>query len=309
MSGNDVIAGHLVTTGAFRDLDEPVILTSGQLGIYFINTEKLLGDSGVWKDFANNSTGMIQHACDVESLNPIFKEVIDILTAEVESAVDLNRGAISGGQRRDWIFSGPVARRLGLNHISLFKEGRADIVNERGIPLVTKTKYLGSDVGGIVHVSDLLTEGSSAFRIEGEQELGWVPMIKSRRGRVGNLISVVTRFQGGEERLAEQGVQAYGLVGIDEEFLGGHSTNPERALAYHFDPDQWSKGYLGEHGALAFVDNFNPNGEDLPRARRFIMRYGAHLIEAGKLGELVATVRDKYDFDIQAEVLEAAGIE
>ena len=45
----------LKNTGAYSDLEEPVILASGELGIYYINTEKIMPDEGTWKKYGNNA--------------------------------------------------------------------------------------------------------------------------------------------------------------------------------------------------------------------------------------------------------------
>ncbi len=54
MESHPRISELLVETGAYSDLSDPVILTSGQLGIYYINTEKLVQDDGEWKEFGES---------------------------------------------------------------------------------------------------------------------------------------------------------------------------------------------------------------------------------------------------------------
>ena len=125
MESHSTISKLLVKTGAFKDLDEPVILTSGELGIYYINTEKLCPDDGKWKEYGDNSQAMINHAIKIMRDNRDFREVIDILVEQAEVLLPRKDAkVISGGQRRDWLFSGPVANRLNLDHISLYKDGK-----------------------------------------------------------------------------------------------------------------------------------------------------------------------------------------
>ena len=109
MASNPVISKALVKSGAYRDLDKPIILANGELGIYYINAEKILQDNGVWETFGNNSAAMIQYASDIAdnrfgNTNKEFAEVIDVLAGEVKRLAFSFRPIflISGGQRRDW---------------------------------------------------------------------------------------------------------------------------------------------------------------------------------------------------------------
>jgi hypothetical protein len=99
------ISQLLVETKAFKDLDKPVILTSGELGIYYINTEKLAQDNGEFEKYGDDSQAMIAHAIRMTQQHSTFGEVIDILTEDAKrlmaSLVRNNEYGISGGQRRD----------------------------------------------------------------------------------------------------------------------------------------------------------------------------------------------------------------
>ena len=261
---NERVAELLVETGAYKDLAEPVILTSGQLGIFYVNTEKLLGDPNIndrLKEFENNP----------------------------------------GGQRRDWIFSGPVAKLLERDHVALFKSGgRADVFVP-GKPLLMEADYLGPGIyDGIIHVADLLTEGSSCYRMEDGKEMGWIPMLRERGANIQDLVGVVTRLQGGEKNLRARGVEPHTLVTIDGNFLAAHSSTPTRAICYSHSPDAWSKDYLMKNGALAFVDAFSPEGGKQDRAMKFARRYGETLKEADKWDELRDAVKGRFDYDLEA---------
>jgi len=293
------ISELLVKTGAFKDLDTPVILTSGELGIYYVNTENLLGDNGAWKQYGENSKKMIEHAIAMEKQNPDFGKVINFIARQVKSMTpkDDKPFMISGGQRRDWLFSGPVAATLRQPHLSLYKEGRVeafwpDSGDAKEYLKVGTDKLLNTN---ILHISDLLTKASSGYRIEQGREKGWIPMIRQRQGTIKNLATVVTRLQGGEQILAEQNVNVTSFVAINSDFVKQHSTKPERALDYMANPTTWSKNYLAEHGALAFINTFDPKGEKLKRAKAFLDLYGNHLAQTGKLTELNTEVGEKYN--------------
>ncbi len=294
---NQRISELLVETGGFRDLNYPVILTSGELGIYFVNAEKLCQDGGEFEIYGDDASMMIMHAKRMMEQHPTFREVIDIITNYIKNLVNSVDGdfAISGGQRRDWPFSGPVAHSLRLPHVALYKQvaGQEDLVemvfHNGDVETVDNLSGLK-----VIHVADLITEGSSVYREEGSMQKGWAPMTHEKGACIGDLIAVVSRRQGGEEMLYRQGIMAHAFVTIDEDFLRKHSQNPERALAYLEDPSGWSRDYLMREGALSLVDAFNPTCGKIDRARRFLERYGKVLKETGRLDELDRAVSAKF---------------
>jgi len=293
MENNKRISELLVETKAYTDLDQPVILTSGALGIYYINTEKLCQDGGEFEKYGEKSGEMIQHAVRMMKEHPTFEEVIDILAEKVK---EVGADTISGGQRRDWIFSGPVAAKLDMPHVSLYKDGKVELVaagKGKAADVQSADSY-SLDCQNVVHIVDLITEASSCYRKEGDKEKGWIPMLRKEGAYIKDLLAVVTRLQGGEERLASAGVKVTPFVAIDEDFLRIYSKDPERALAYQADPEAWSRNYLRENGALALLPAFNPEGGKLDRAKKFLDRYRSVLCTTGKIHELDRAVHDKY---------------
>jgi orotate phosphoribosyltransferase len=301
MKSHPRISELLVQTEGFKDVP-PVLLTSGEIGIYYVNTEKLAQDNGEFNQYGEDSEAMVAHAVRMTKAHPTFGEVIKILAERAKSFMDF-KGAkylISGGQRRDWLFSGPVAIQLGMPHASVYKDGRVEILDASGktsMPLLAGATYEG-DLRAI-HISDLLTEGSSCFSVEGGQEIGWIPWLRRKNIKVKDLITVVTRLQGGERNLAHQGVYTDAQVAIDEDFLRANSQNPKRVVIYQRNPRLWSEAYLTENGALAFVDAFNPKAKKDDRALKFLARYGQVLKDAGKFEELEKAVREKHGVEIK----------
>jgi hypothetical protein len=150
-----------------------------------------------------------------------------------------------------------------------------------------------------IHVVDLITEGSSVYRIEDGQPKGWVPMLREAGAKISNLTAVVTRLQGGEKMLAQQGVIVDPFVAIDEDFVQAHSTNPERAVAYMKDPKEWSEAYVREHGALALLPTFDPQAKKLDRAKKFLQRYESVLKDNGAWHELDAAAQERYGTSLE----------
>jgi hypothetical protein len=119
-------------------------------------------------------------------------------------------------------------------------------------------------------------------------------MLRGNNFPIKDLVTVVSRLQGGEERLREQGVNVESKVAIDENFLRNYSKQPEIAVVYNQNPTAWSQDYLRNNGALLFVPDFDPAGKKLDRAKKFLSRYKSTLDETGKLGELDLAVKIKY---------------
>lgn len=297
------ISELLVKVEAFKDLQEPVIFTSGELGIYYINTEKLLEDQGLWENFGDSPEDMIQHCIKQLEVSTAFKEVIQILAENAKNyfskiSADNVQQMISGGQRRDWIFSGPVAKVLGLPHLSLFKDGDAVIntPNDRLTPLSRNSDQL-QDMH-CLHIVDLLTKGSSAYDPEQNPATGWIVEIRTRGGKIDSLYSVVSRRQGGEEILASQDVNVTACVNIDHDFLREYSKFPDRACLYLKDPYLWSVNYLHEHGVMGFLDYFDPTSSKFTRSQKFIKKYGKILKDVKDFELLRAEVMNIYGYDL-----------
>ena len=145
-----------------------------------------------------------------------------------------------------------------------------------------------------VHVVDLLTEGSSVYRVEGNQEKGWLPELRKQGAIINDLFAVVSRKQGAEEMLKGEGLTVHSFVDIDEKFIENYSKNPKRAVEYIKNPKEWSENYLRSNGALIFLDDFNPAGKKIDRAKKFIKRYGNVLQKTNGFYELDKAVQEKY---------------
>jgi hypothetical protein len=222
----------LFEMGGFEDLDLPTLLAGGDAGLYYVHTERLMGDGGRYKEYQDNSQELIQHTKRMMFENPAFGEIIGFLTNETlclfpNGEVDDNC-VISGGQTRDWVFSGPVAARLDIPHVSLYKQedGKEDKI-EVVLPGGEIDKDFNLEGKYSIHIVDLITEGSSIYReIDGIKK-GWIPMLKNQDVEVKDLVSVVDRMQGGPQNLEAQRVKAHSFIKINEKFLRKYSKFPE----------------------------------------------------------------------------------
>ncbi len=304
MAGNQFIAEQLVKTSGFQDVP-PTLLAAGEIGIYYCNSEKVVGDGGFFKEFEHNAQGMWHHAVGMMDKNPDFKKIIEILAEKAKQLLPDEEGiqTISGGQTRDWLFSAPVAHVLGLPHVSIYKPvsgkpDRFEVFHPDGQPADPK-KVVGFFTTDL-HIVDLITEGSSCYHKEADgRETGWIPILRRKGPIIKDLLAVVTRYQGGEQNLAKVGVDVHPIVGIDEEFLREHSQNPE-AVAYFRNPEKWSKNFLRKKGAKMFARFFDPSGGKQDRAKRFVERYGDHLVDVNKFKALDNLVKDHYGLSVCA---------
>lgn len=118
----------LFDTNAFKVAheDKPFWYTSGKLGSYFVNVDYLYGSkedsqellSSIDELLANNPKEDIPYLLCEKIMehydnNEIFKTTIDKLVEYIENNFELQLiDYISGGERRDWYFSIPVANLL-----------------------------------------------------------------------------------------------------------------------------------------------------------------------------------------------------
>ena len=155
-------------------------------------------------------------------------------------------------------------------------------------------------LGQVVHIVDLITEGSSVYRQEGGKEKGWVPMLRDKGADIDLVVTVVDRMQNGLGNLYDRGVALRSFVDINEDFLNKYATHPGRDVQYFRNPEAWSEEYLRKNGVLDLVAAFDPKGTSLPRARRFIERYELTLQESGKFNQLENEVLNLYGTDLKS---------
>ncbi|MGN0775988.1 MAG: orotate phosphoribosyltransferase [Candidatus Ventricola sp.] len=250
------IISWLFETDAVRVCPEgqPFWYTSGKLGPFYINTQFLYGSEAA----ANSLLKTIEEACAGEKLAfydkvwadisaqldscPIYAQLIDLLT---EAAAKLDVDFVSGGERRDFFFSMPVARRLGLGHLSIFKDLSCVYTDKDGVSMDAAQAGLAGKKS--VHIADLITVASSYIR-------AWIPAVESLGAKIAYSLAVVDRDQGGSEILANAGCPLTTLVTIKPELFAqaqklGRITEAQVALVNSFiaDPDRFMHDFLIAH--------------------------------------------------------------
>jgi len=250
------IISWLFETDAVRVCPEgqPFWYTSGKLGPFYINTQFLYGSEAA----ANALLKTIEEACAGEKLAfydkvwadisaqlescPIFSQLIDLMT---EEARKLDVDFVSGGERRDFFFSMPVAKKLGLGHLSIFKDLSCVYTDENGVSMDPAEANLAGKKS--VHIADLITVASSYIR-------AWIPAVEALGAKIAYSLAVVDRDQGGSEILEKAGCPLTTLVTIKPELFEqakklGRVTDAQIELVNSFiaDPDKFLHDFLVAH--------------------------------------------------------------
>ena len=250
------IISWLFETDAVRVCPEgqPFWYTSGKLGPFYINTQFLYGSEAA----ANALLKTIEEACAGEKLAfydkvwadisaqlescPIFSQLIDLLT---EEARKMDVDFISGGERRDFFFSMPVAKKLGMGHLSIFKDLSCVYTDANGVSMDPAEANLAGKKS--VHIADLITVASSYIR-------AWIPAVEALGAKIAYSLAVVDRDQGGTEILAKAGCPLTTLITIKPELFEqakalGRVTDAQIELVNSFiaDPDKFLHDFLIAH--------------------------------------------------------------
>ena len=250
------IISWLFETDAVRVCPEgqPFWYTSGKLGPFYINTQFLYGSEAD----ANRLLAVIEEACAGDKLAfydkvwadisaqlescPIFSQLIDLLCKEAKK---MDADFISGGERRDYFFSMPVARKLGMGHLSIFKDLSTVYTDANGVSMPSEQANLAGKKS--IHIADLITVASSYIR-------AWIPAVEALGAKIAYSLAVVDRDQGGSKILADAGCPLTTLVVIKPELFEtakqlGRVNDEQIALINSFikDPDQFVTDFLTAH--------------------------------------------------------------
>ena len=250
------IVSWLFETDAVRvcPQDHPLWYTSGKLGPFYINAQFLYGSEAA----ANALLETIERACagdklafydtvwaDIEAQLascPIYAQLIDLLA---DAARGLDVDFVSGGERRDFFFSMPVARKLGMGHLAIFKDLTSVYTDVDGKSVLGEQANLAGKRA--LHVADLVTVASSYLR-------AWIPAVKALGAQVTQSLAVVDRDQGGVDILKSAGCPLTVLVTVKPELFEmardlGRITDEQVALvkAFMADPDAFMNDFLLAH--------------------------------------------------------------
>jgi len=150
--------------------------TSYEIGPFYVQSAAIMNDGSAYTMACSDLADMIR---------PIVGDEKDWI--------------ITGGESRDWCFSGPVAQILGLPYTMIYKP------DETG-----KCKTIGASMKGkrAVHVADLNNEGSSPRDM-------WVPAIRETGGQIEHIVFYVDRLESGVQVMKELKLESKAVIQLD----------------------------------------------------------------------------------------------
>lgn len=233
--------------------DKPFWYTSGMLGPYYVNTHFLYGSETkaikllklideLKNDHAACAEKLLPVLMDNYANDEIFRTTIDGMIEALTAKYPANTiDYISGGERRDWIFSLPVARLLNIPHITMFKDLTSSVFG------TSPATCQPSKTGRIIHIADLLNTASS-------YERAWIPILEEISARLTASLVVVDRNQGGGAFMTANDIDSLACVTIDKTFFenaqtGGYISIDQLQMItdYMNNPKKYMKTFLTQH--------------------------------------------------------------
>ena len=229
---------------------------AGVPGPFYLNTELMIGRD-LADDLLEKITAIIAEESEpkarAERLHKLIMDAyrrnpdyITVVQAMIEKAkAEFPAGSytiISGGERRDWLFSIPFAAEAGLRHLYLFKNGRAFC----GQPLKDGEKAL--------HISDLINNAASYFNM-------WLPALQKAKLACPGTLTVNTRGTVGIKKLEDAGYKVAALNRVDLPFFAQLRASGligqdvlDEITVYFASPQEWAAKYLMNNALLFRID-------------------------------------------------------
>jgi orotate phosphoribosyltransferase len=235
--------------------DEAFWYTSGKPGPFYINTEKIAGEqeaADILEDInellkaplskQQQAGAFFAKMNQLVAADEAYSASIDALLDYYESHAGYKPAFISGGERRDWFFSIPVARRLKLPHVFLFKSGEHVITDHEGKPL--ESSLLNQKV---LHVADIINQASSYLN-------RWIPILQNTGAAFTETLTVAVRSQEGLASLKQHHIRVVSPLTVDRPlFTEAYELGLINEFAYNeiskfYDsPEAWTQDFLREN--------------------------------------------------------------
>ncbi len=248
-------------------------------GPFYVNTELVIGPAlaaellekitaiiAATKDNAARAEQLNKLILGAYQMSPQYQQVISAMKLAAEREFPAGSfNVISGGERRDWLFSIPLAQELGVRHVFLFKNQTA----------YCKESFKENERA--LHVADLINNAASYFDL-------WFPiLVKAKLDYIGTLC-INSRGSNGLNRLKDHGKKTVTLNSVDLSFfdkslasgLIDRDTRDEIA-AYFTSNIDWAKRYL-MHDVKLF-DAQNLDAKSFERLASFFTNDPWHLGE------------------------------
>lgn len=226
--------------------------TSSTPGPFYMNTENIAGEQAAPATLAaitgllrtdssqeGKVSGIFQLINDLLYTDPLYNEAIEVLAEYYQAHRISDPTAISGGERRDWFFSIPIAQKLGLPHLALFKSGEMFISDGEG-----KALHLSLEQCRVLHVADIINLASSYID-------RWIPILAGYGVQLAETLSVAVRSEEGVNALAARGVHVTSPLIVNRALfqeayrLGLISAFACQEVELYYDsPKEWTRSYL-----------------------------------------------------------------
>lgn len=236
-------------------------------GPFYVNTELVIGpelSANLLKQITTivaETPVAAERAQKLETLimgafekDETFQNVIETLVARTH--LEFPEGAfslISGGERRDWLFSIPMAKLMNMRHAYLFKNG--DIYCEQGLQ--------SGEIA--LHVSDLINNAASYFD-------AWLPILSKNGLSCVGTVCVNSRGSNGVDRLKANGQKVVALNSIDTSFFEKSKATGlidegtlEEIKLFFVSAQEWASTYL-----MGKPELFNASGIDAKSFERLV---------------------------------------
>ncbi len=240
-------------------------------GPFYVNTEMIIGKA-LSEHLLREITAIIAGTVDGEArADQLDKLILDafkktpqwqrlIATMVDKAKKEYPAGSfsmVSGGERRDWLFSIPFAHMAEIPHLFLFKNG------------VMYAKHPVKAGQSVLHVSDLINNAASFFDL-------WHPILEKHKLKCCGNLCVTVRGENGLRRLHGAGQKVISLIAVDVEFfrhlhaadLISRETFEEIAVFFSSAPD-WASKYLIDKPELFDVDGCDEK-KSFERLKNFI---------------------------------------
>ncbi|MBP1992940.1 hypothetical protein [Paenibacillus eucommiae] len=229
--------------------------TSGKPGPFYINTENIAGEHAA-EVILENITNLLKDNLSREhqagAILDIINQAVDAdqaYNASIDALLDyykLNNTykptIISGGERRDWFFSIPIAKKLQVPHLFLFKSGDYHITDHEGKSIELELRDMSA-----LHVADIINLASSYLK-------RWIPMLQNLGVAFTETLSVAVRSQEGIDNLRKNNVSVISPLIVDRPlFTEAYNLDLINEFAFNeigqfYDsPKDWTRHFLAEN--------------------------------------------------------------
>ncbi|GBF75588.1 hypothetical protein PA598K_04006 [Paenibacillus sp. 598K] len=234
--------------------DKAFWYTTNKPGPFYINTENIVGKQNaelllekITMILGENTSRTQQMKKVMSLINQVlesdhaYNHSINKLIEYYRSNSTYNPAVVSGGERRDWFFSIPIAQKLNLPHVYLFKSGEHLVTNQVGDLLdwnIEKQKVL--------HIADIINQASS-------YSSKWTPILRNLGADFKETLSVAVRNQKGVEVLNQSNINVISPLRVDRElFMEASNIGLINDFAlneinlFYESPIQWTRHYLND---------------------------------------------------------------